>query len=106
MGFPGESEADFARTVEAVEAVGYDNVFAFRYSRRPGTPAAEMADQVPEAVKPSATRVSSRWPGAGAERSRRLVGRVMEVLVDGAARKDAGQASGLQPRRQLRSRRA
>ena len=51
VGFPGETEDDFARTVEMVERVAYDNVFAFRYSRRPGTPAAEMDDQVPEEVK-------------------------------------------------------
>src|SRR5260370_39359387 len=51
VGFPGETEDDFARTVEMVERVGYDNVFVFRYSRRPGTPAADIADQVPDEVK-------------------------------------------------------
>jgi tRNA-2-methylthio-N6-dimethylallyladenosine synthase len=95
VGFPGETEADFARTVEAVESVRYDNVFAFRYSRRPGTPAAEMPDQVPEAVKAERnTRILEAAGRVGTERSRRLVGRVMEVLVDGASRRDAGQASG------------
>jgi tRNA-2-methylthio-N6-dimethylallyladenosine synthase len=95
VGFPGETEEDFARTVEAVEEVGYDNVFAFRYSRRPGTPAAEMADQVPEAVKAERnTRVLEAAVRVGAARSQRLVGREMEVLVDGASRKDAAQASG------------
>jgi tRNA-2-methylthio-N6-dimethylallyladenosine synthase len=70
-------------------------VFAFRYSRRPGTPAAEMAEQVPEAVKAERnTRVLEAAVRAGAARSRRLVGREMEVLVDGASRKDAAQASG------------
>jgi tRNA-2-methylthio-N6-dimethylallyladenosine synthase len=95
VGFPGETEDDFARTVEAVEEVGYDNVFAFRYSRRPGTPAAEMADQVPEAVKAERnTRVLAAAVRVGAARSGRLVGREMEILVDGASRKDATQASG------------
>jgi tRNA-2-methylthio-N6-dimethylallyladenosine synthase len=95
VGFPGETEEDFARTVEAVEEVGYDNVFAFRYSRRPGTPAAEMPDQVPEAVKAARnTRVLEAAVRVAAARSRRLVGREMEVLVDGASRKDAAQASG------------
>ena len=93
-----------------MEAVGYDNVFAFRYSRRPGTPAAEMPDQVPEAVKAERnTRILEVAGRVGAERSRRLVGRVMEVLVDGASRKDAAPGErphALQPRRQLRSRRA
>jgi tRNA-2-methylthio-N6-dimethylallyladenosine synthase len=95
VGFPGETEDDFARTVEAVEEVGYDNVFAFRYSRRPGTPAAEMADQVPETVKAERnTRVLAAAVRVGAARSGRLVGREMEILVDGASRKDATQASG------------
>ena len=95
VGFPGETEDDFARTVEAVEAVGYDNVFAFRYSRRPGTPAAEMPDQIPDAVKAERnTRILEVAGRVAAERSGRLVGGVMEVLVDGASRKDAGQASG------------
>jgi tRNA-2-methylthio-N6-dimethylallyladenosine synthase len=72
VGFPGETEDDFARTVEAVEEVGYDNVFAFRYSRRPGTPAAEMADQVPEAGEGRAQHARARGGGArgrGAERA-------------------------------------
>jgi tRNA-2-methylthio-N6-dimethylallyladenosine synthase len=95
VGFPGETEDDFARTVEAVEAVGYDNVFAFRYSRRPGTPAAEMADQIPDGVKAERnTRILEVAGWVAAERSRSLVGRAMEVLVDGVSRKDAGQASG------------
>src|SRR4029434_6780222 len=57
VGLPGETEADFEQTLSTVEAVGYDNVFAFRYSRRPGTPAAEMAEQVPEEVKAERNRV-------------------------------------------------
>ena len=51
VGFPGETEADFEATLEMVARVQYDNVFAFRYSRRPGTPAAEMADQIAEDEK-------------------------------------------------------
>src|SRR5262247_3032341 len=47
VGFPGETDEDFLATADMVERVRYDNVFAFRYSRRPGTPAADMADQVP-----------------------------------------------------------
>jgi tRNA-2-methylthio-N6-dimethylallyladenosine synthase len=95
VGFPGETEEDFAQTADVVEAIEYDNVFAFRYSRRPGTPAAEMTEQVPEAVKAERNaRILAVAGRVGAARSRRLVGRVMEVLVDGAARKDAGQASG------------
>jgi len=95
VGFPGETEADFEATLDVVERVGYDNVFAFRYSRRPGTPAATMADQVPDDVKADRNRrlleVAQRVAG---ERSARLTGRTMEVLVDGTSRRSAGELSG------------
>jgi tRNA-2-methylthio-N6-dimethylallyladenosine synthase len=95
VGFPGEEEADFEQTVDMVERVGYDNVFVFRYSRRPGTPAAIMPDQVPEEIKARrnshllevATRV-------GAARSRALEGRVLPILVDGVSRKNPDEATG------------
>src|SRR5262245_26288372 len=86
VGFPGETEADFEATVEMVEHVGYDNVFVFRYSRRPGTPAATMADQVADDVKADRNRrlleVAQR---VGAARSAALTGRSLEVLVDGVS---------------------
>jgi tRNA-2-methylthio-N6-dimethylallyladenosine synthase len=95
VGFPGETEADFEATLQVVEDVGYDNVFAFRYSRRPGTPAATMPDQVPEDVKADRNRrlleVAQR---VAAERSARLTGRTMEVLVDGTSRRSSGELSG------------
>jgi len=95
VGFPGETDEDFARTVELVERVAYDNVFAFRYSRRPGTPAAEMADQVPDEVKAERNRVILETAGrVAAARSRRLEGRTMPVLVDGISRKNAGEVAG------------
>src|SRR5215813_9321467 len=53
VGFPGETDEDFMETVDMVERVGYDNAFVFRYSQRPGTPAATMPDQVAEATKAS-----------------------------------------------------
>src|SRR5712691_873499 len=95
VGFPGETEEDFERTVEMVEEVGYDNVFAFRYSRRPGTPAAEMDDQVPEEVKADRNRrILETAVRVGAARSQRLEGRTLPVLVDGVSRKNAGEAAG------------
>jgi tRNA-2-methylthio-N6-dimethylallyladenosine synthase len=81
--------------VETVERVAYDNVFVFRYSRRPGTPAAEMPDQVPEAVKADRNaRLLAVTQRVGAERSGLLTGRTMEVLVDGLSRKSPGELSG------------
>jgi tRNA-2-methylthio-N6-dimethylallyladenosine synthase len=95
VGFPGETEEDFARTVDMVERIGYDNVFAFRYSRRPGTPAAEMDDQVPEEVKADRNRrILETAVRVGDARSRRLEGRTLPVLVDGVSRKNAAEAAG------------
>ena len=95
VGFPGETEDDFARTLEMVERVGYDNVFVFRYSRRPGTPAADMADQVPDEVKALRnTRLLEVTGRVAAARSLRLEGRTLPVLVDGVSRKNAGEAAG------------
>jgi tRNA-2-methylthio-N6-dimethylallyladenosine synthase len=95
VGFPGETDEDVAETVDMVERVGYDNAFVFRYSRRPGTPAASMPDQVPDDVKASRNRhllaVTTR---VGAARSQRLAGRLVEVLVDGTSRKSASELSG------------
>src|SRR5882724_1696793 len=95
VGFPGEEEEDFEQTADMIERVGYDNVFVFRYSRRPGTPAATMLDQVPEAIK-------ARWNSrllevatrVGAARSRALEGRVLPILVDGVSRKNLDEATG------------
>ncbi|PYN19459.1 MAG: tRNA (N6-isopentenyl adenosine(37)-C2)-methylthiotransferase MiaB [Candidatus Rokuibacteriota bacterium] len=95
VGFPGETEEDFRETLAMVERVGYDNVFAFRYSRRPGTPAADLPDQIPEAVKADRNRrlleVVDRVTRA---RAAPLAGRVVEVLVDGVSRRNAGELSG------------
>jgi len=95
VGFPGETEADFAQTLEMVERVDYDNVFVFRFSRRPGTPAAAMPDQVSDDVKADRnTRLLQAAERVSAERSRWLVGRSVEVLVDGTSKKNAGELSG------------
>jgi tRNA-2-methylthio-N6-dimethylallyladenosine synthase len=95
VGFPGETEADFEATLELIERVAYDNVFVFRYSPRPGTPAAAMAEQLDDDVKADRNRraleVAQR---VGAQRSARLTGRTMEVLVDGTSRRNARELSG------------
>jgi tRNA-2-methylthio-N6-dimethylallyladenosine synthase len=95
VGFPGETEADFVQTLDMVERVGYDNVFVFRYSPRPGTPAADLADQIPLAVKAERNgrllEAATRIAGA---RAHRLLGQAVEVLVDGRSRKDADELQG------------
>jgi tRNA-2-methylthio-N6-dimethylallyladenosine synthase len=95
VGFPGETEEDFQQTLDVVERVRFDNVFAFRYSPRPGTPAAGMPDQIPLEIKAERnSRVLALAARVGAERSGRLLGRTVEVLVDGRSRKEAGELQG------------
>jgi tRNA-2-methylthio-N6-dimethylallyladenosine synthase len=95
VGFPGETDEDFARTVDMVERVGYDNAFVFRYSRRPGTPAATMPDQVPDDVKAGRnTALLQATERIAAERRQGLEGRTMPVLVDGVSRKNPREATG------------
>jgi len=95
VGFPGETEADFEATLEIVERLAYDNVFVFRYSPRPGTPAATMPDQVELAVKAERNcRLLAVADRAAAARSGRLAGQTMEVLVDGRAKKNAQELCG------------
>jgi tRNA-2-methylthio-N6-dimethylallyladenosine synthase len=95
VGFPGETEEDFQDTLDMVERVVFDNVFAFRYSRRPGTPAAIMPDQVADGEKASRnTRLLEVASRMAAVRSQRLAGRVMTVLVDGASRKNRDEVAG------------
>ncbi len=95
VGFPGEEEGDFEQTADIVERVGYDNVFVFRYSRRPGTPAATMLDQVPEEIKAQRnSRLLEVATRVGAARSRALEGRVLPILVDGVSRKNPDEATG------------
>ncbi|MEX0853733.1 MAG: MiaB/RimO family radical SAM methylthiotransferase [Bauldia sp.] len=97
VGFPGETEADFAATVAMVETVGYASAFSFKYSRRPGTPAAAAADQVPEPVK--AERLARLQAAIDAGQSaflRSKVGSVAEVLFERRGRRP-GQVVGRSP---------
>jgi tRNA-2-methylthio-N6-dimethylallyladenosine synthase len=90
VGFPGETERDFAETLEAVEAVGFDGAFTFVYSPREGTEAAKMPDQVPEEVKRDRIeRLVEVVQRISHDRNQRRVGRLEEVLVEGPSRTDA-----------------
>lgn len=89
VGFPGETEADFEQTMKLIEDVGYDASFSFIYSQRPGTPAADYADDVPHAVKQARLERLQKTIQANAENiSAAMVGTVQRVLVDGMAKKD------------------
>ena len=83
VGFPGETEEDFLETMDVVEKVRYDSAFTFIYSKRTGTPAAVMEDQVPEdVVKDRFDRLLKRVQEIGREMSSRDTGTVQEVLVE------------------------
>jgi tRNA-2-methylthio-N6-dimethylallyladenosine synthase len=95
VGFPGETEADFAETLAVVEEVRFDSAFTFIYSPRHGTEAAALAEQVPEEVKHERLeRLVEVVQRIAAERNAERVGRVEEVLVEGASRTDASVLRG------------
>lgn len=84
VGFPGETEAEFAELLEFVEAARFDHLGAFTYSHEDGTPARALADDVPEAVKRERLgRLMELQQPIAFERNRRLVGRVVDTLVEG-----------------------
>jgi tRNA-2-methylthio-N6-dimethylallyladenosine synthase len=89
VGFPGETEADFAETLEVVEQVRYDSAFTFVYSPRRGTEAAELPEQVPDEVKRDRIeRLVEVVQRIAAERNAERVGGVEQVLVEGGSRTD------------------
>jgi tRNA-2-methylthio-N6-dimethylallyladenosine synthase len=96
VGFPGETEEDFAQTLEVVEQVGYDSAFTFVFSARRGTQAASIEEGlVPHPVKVERMERLVELVQAGArERAQRFVGRTMEVLVEGGSRTDAERLRG------------
>jgi tRNA-2-methylthio-N6-dimethylallyladenosine synthase len=95
VGFPGETEADFAETLAVAEDVGYDGAFTFVFSPRRGTPAAEYRDQVPHPVKRERMqRLVEVVQRRARERAERFVGRSMEVLVEGPSRTDPTRVRG------------
>ncbi len=101
VGFPGETEADFQATLAVVEAVEYASAFSFKYSPRPGTPAADMVDQVAEPVKAERlARLQERLEHHRRAFNEACIGRTMEVLLDREGRRPgqlAGRSPWLQP---------
>lgn len=84
VGFPGETDEDFAQTLSLVEEVGFDSAFTFIYSPREGTPAAKMENQIPEEIKKERIyQLIELQNKISAEHMDKLVGRTLEVLVEG-----------------------
>lgn len=97
VGFPGESEEDFAATMDLVETVGFANAYSFKYSPRPGTPAAESSGQIPETVKAERlARLQSLLDEQQRAFNANSVGRTLEVLIEKPGL-HAGQIAGKSP---------
>jgi tRNA-2-methylthio-N6-dimethylallyladenosine synthase len=95
IGFPGETAKDFEQTMKLVEEVGFDFGYSFIYSARPGTPAADLTDDTPEALKKQRLAIlQQRISQQGAENSRRMVGTVQRILVSDYSKKDPGMLQG------------
>jgi tRNA-2-methylthio-N6-dimethylallyladenosine synthase len=95
VGFPGETEDDFARTLKLAEDIGFDASFSFVYSRRPGTPAADLADDTPPEVKLARLQRLQALIQAAAERiSESMVGSTQRILVEGPSKRDRAELMG------------
>ena len=95
VGFPGESESDFAATMKLIEDIGFDTSFSFVYSARPGTPASDLRDEVPEQVKKQRLQIlQTRIAQQARQLSEAMVGTTQRILVTGYAKRDPGQLSG------------
>ena len=95
IGFPGETEADFAATMKLIEEIGFDSSFSFVYSARPGTPAAELPDETDEETKKQRLQIlQTRILQHAAEISRSMIDTTQRILVTGVSKKDPGQLQG------------
>src|SRR5512139_2717760 len=95
VGFPGETEEDFGKTMRLVEDIGFDASFSFVYSKRPGTPAADLADETPSALKLARLQTLQAVLNANVARiSESMVGTVQRVLVEGPSRRDPSELMG------------
>ncbi|NUS38688.1 MAG: tRNA (N6-isopentenyl adenosine(37)-C2)-methylthiotransferase MiaB [Lysobacter sp.] len=95
VGFPGETEADFEKTMKLIEDVGFDQSFSFIYSRRPGTPAADLEDTVSSEEKHARlARLQAAINANAARISQAMVGTTQRVLVEGRSKKNADELTG------------
>jgi tRNA-2-methylthio-N6-dimethylallyladenosine synthase len=95
VGFPGETDDDFAKMMKLIDDVGYDASFSFIFSKRPGTPAASLEDDTPHETKLARLQVLQARIEDNVERiSRSMVGSTQRLLVEGPSRRDAGELMG------------
>ncbi|HMV19188.1 MAG TPA: tRNA (N6-isopentenyl adenosine(37)-C2)-methylthiotransferase MiaB [Zoogloea sp.] len=95
VGFPGETEADFEQTMKLIDELGFDTSFSFVYSPRPGTPAADMADDTPQDLKLARlARLQKAVEAHAARISEAMVGSVQRILVEGPSKKNPAELAG------------
>jgi tRNA-2-methylthio-N6-dimethylallyladenosine synthase len=95
VGFPGETDRDFEQTMKLIEDIGFDQSFSFIYSKRPGTPAANLPDDTPAEVKSARlTRLQETVTANARCISQAMVGTVQTVLVEGVSKKSAAEVTG------------
>ncbi|MDD3353978.1 tRNA (N6-isopentenyl adenosine(37)-C2)-methylthiotransferase MiaB [Zoogloea sp.] len=95
VGFPGETESDFEQTMKLIEDVGFDTSFSFVYSARPGTPAADLSDDTPDALKRTRLALLQKRIEENASRiSAGMIGSVQRILVEGPSKKDPNELAG------------
>ena len=95
VGFPGETEADFEKTLQLIRDIGFDHSFSFVYSARPGTPAADLPDDTPTSVKQERLARLQALINENVQKiSQAMVGTVQQVLVDGYSKKNPQQLAG------------
>ena len=95
VGFPGETDRDFDNTMQLIQDIGFDQSFSFIYSRRPGTPAAQLSDDVPMVTKKQRlARLQARINAMAAQISAAMVGSEQRILVEGRSKKDPADMAG------------
>lgn len=95
VGFPGETEADFLKTLALIDDVQFDTAYSFVYSRRPGTPASDLTDDTPQEVKlERLQRLQTLINKQAAEVAQNMVGTTQRILVEGHAKRDVTELMG------------
>ena len=95
IGFPGETDDDFEKTMKLIEDIGFDSSFSFIYSQRPGTPAEDMEDTLPAAVKSARlSRLQKQIDVQAQAISEAMVGSIQRVLIEGTSKKDINELAG------------
>ncbi|MBQ8743128.1 MAG: tRNA (N6-isopentenyl adenosine(37)-C2)-methylthiotransferase MiaB [Clostridia bacterium] len=102
VGFPGETEEDFEQTLDMLETVGYDNIYSFIYSKRRGTKASLMEDQIPEEIKKERfARMIEKQSAISSGKNSVYLGSVQKVLVEGRSKTDPDKLTGRNEKNRL-----